>query len=448
MKGFVVAGTHSGVGKTTIAIGLMSAYKKRGLNVQPFKVGPDFIDPFHHTVAAEKTSHNLDGWMLSKEMNQNLFYSHSKNSDLSIIEGVMGLFDGYRGKSEAGSTAQMAKWLGLPVILVIDASAMSRSVAAMVKGYMEYDPELNVCGVILNRVAGETHLQWLKEAIEESLNIRVLGGIPKDQSIYTEERHLGLHLPSEKKEFQIKKIERIEELVEKCLDLNTLYDGLNLFERIMIPTKEKTVLPRFRVGVARDQAFCFYYEDNIRVLEEKGAEIVYFSPLKEELPLSLDMIYLGGGYPELYAKALSSNQKIIEQIREFGFSGGRIYAECGGLIYLSKAIQGFESEEWPLVGVFDFKTKMREKPKLGYVEVSIPESSFEGQIKGHFFHYSEIFGTHEEECCYHIKAFSQETENEGFVKKNVLASYMHLHFRSSPNFIDYLLEPCRATLKA
>ena len=309
-RGLVIAGTQSGVGKTTVTLGLLSALRRRGLAVQPFKVGPDFIDPGHHGRAAGRCSRTLDGWILSREANLSLFRRHAAQAQVAVVEGVMGLFDGYDGASEAGSTAQMAKWLGLPALLVVDARAMARSAAALVQGFAAFDPELALAGVVFNRVGGAGHWQYLQEAMERLPDVKCLGGLPREPDITIPERHLGL-VTSEDHPLGEEYLERLAAWVEGHLDLDRLLASLPPLPQPPAAPPASPQPPLVRLGVARDRAFCFYYPENLEWLEHFGAELVPFSPLTDrQLPAGLHGLYLGGGYPELFAGQLAANEGI------------------------------------------------------------------------------------------------------------------------------------------
>ncbi len=455
-KSLVIAGTQSGSGKTTVSIGIMSALKKRGLSIQPFKVGPDFIDPGYHEAVCGIPSRNLDGWMLNKRYNLKAFFENSSGKDISIIEGVMGLYDGYSGKSEDGSTAQISKWLKSPIILVVDARSMARSVGAIVYGFEKYDKQINIAGVILNRVSSVKHYDWLKDAIAKRCKTRVIGYLPKDTSIEIPERHLGLVTSKEnclKKDF----IKRITYLVNRYIDLNLLLkialpvDG----KRFYLKQKEKKVATAsacsVKIGVAHDEAFSFYYQDNFEILKQFGAELIYFSPLRDvSLPAELDGIYLGGGYPEIFARDLEENRDMRSEIKRFAANGGVIYAECGGLIYLGNKIKDFDKNNYKMSGVFPFTTRMERKLKaLGYYSLKVVKNNILSkrgdEIRGHQFRYSSLekipasLGR-----AYHLRKGEEGAViKEGFVLNNVLASYLHLHFGSNINFARRFVESCK-----
>jgi cobyrinic acid a,c-diamide synthase len=445
MKAFVVAGTHSGVGKTSVSVGLMAALRRRGLAVQPFKVGPDFIDPAHHQRAAGRTSRNLDGWMLSRETNVEIFARNSAGADVCIIEGVMGLFDGSDGTSEDGSTAQVAKWLDAPVVLVVDAWALSRSAAAVVKGFAEFDPGLRLAGVLFNRVGSATHLQWLTDAVRSTTAVQVLGGIPNEPAARLPERHLGLVMPDEERTAAW--TDRMADLVERSVDLDGLLSTVNVPLTKAGRTGSTSGAPaqRARIGVMRDEAFCFYYQDNLDLLRSCGAELVEFSALRDELPSDLDGLYVGGGYPELLAAELSGNLPLLEGVRRFAASDHPIYAECGGLMYLSQGIEDADGTRHSLCGLFPFWTRLTAKPTLAYAEVrTVSQSVFpSGQTaRGHVFHYSDIVGQTPSSRCYLVKPSHAEAFEEGFRTHNVLASYVHLHFMSNPALAESFVAAC------
>jgi len=427
LSAIVVAGTHSGVGKTSVTLGLIGALRRRGLSVQPFKVGPDFIDPLHHRHASGRMPRNLDGWMLAPETNLRRFAAATADADAAVVEGVMGLFDGSDGGSERGSTAEMAKLLRLPVVLVVDASAMARSAAALVHGFASFDPDLQVAAVILNKVAGEAHANMIREAIAGA--VPVLGALPYAPDIVVPERHLGLHLPSEARESYV---ERLATLVEEHVDLDELLRASRR-ERRPSPPQPARESPKVRIGVARDDAFCFYYADNLELLEEAGAELVEFSPLDGALPDDLGGLYIGGGYPELHAEALAANAAVRDAIREFAAAGRPVYAECGGLMYLADALH-VEERTYPMCGVLPLETRMPAPLQIAYVRVTTTGGLFGAgnEARGHVFHQSEIVGEPDVDCSYELETTRGERTREGFTAGNVLASYAHLHFASCP----------------
>lgn len=455
----VIAGTHSGVGKTTISIALMAALRRCGFSVQPFKVGPDFIDPTLHTRAAGRISRNLDGWMLGPAANLQSFAGFSSDADFTVVEGVMGLFDGRDALTEAGSTAEMAKLLGLPVLLVVDASAMARSAAALINGYESFDQNLDVAGVIFNRVASAGHFAYLRESVEATCQVRVLGWLSTDESVALPERHLGLFMPDEF--LNDARLDALVLWIERGVDIDELIRfARERSERQAVvesqPVEiENTALQedqpfdrRPRIGIARDSAFCFYYQDNLDLLVNAGAEIVEFSPIKQErLPESLDGLYLGGGYPELYAAALAANETMRDDVARFAQSGKPVYGECGGLMYLTEAIVDQESHSFPMVGVFPTRARMQPRlAALGYAEVEGMNKTGwlrpDERARGHEFRYSVIDEMPEQiQRCYRVSTMAGERQ-DGFSVGSVLGSYVHLHFGSCPRFAARFVAAC------
>jgi cobyrinic acid a,c-diamide synthase len=437
LSAIVIGGTHSGVGKTTITLGLIGALRRRGLTVQPFKVGPDFIDPLHHGHAAGRQSRNLDGWMLSAEINRQLFAAATADADVAVIEGVMGLYDGSEGKSDRGSTAEMAKLLDLPVVLVVDAGAMARSAAALIHGYVSFDPEVRVVGVILNNVGGEVHAAMIRDAVGDGAPI--LGALPHVADLVMPERHLGLYLPHEGR---LDYVEQAANLVETHIDIDQLL-SMTRIDRRPSPVVTARPQPRVRIGVAHDEAFCFYYADNLELLAHAGAELVEFSPIRDPMPSDLDGLYVGGGYPELHAQELAENGRARTAVREFAAAGGPIYAECGGLMYLGEQLR-VGDEVYPQCGVLPFSTTMPGPLKLAYVEVETTGGLFGGgrNARGHLFHRSAISGDQPAPRCYQIRTSRGEQDEEGYHYRNVLASYIHLHFASDPALARALVERC------
>ena len=455
-KCLVIAGTHSGVGKTTITLGIMAALRNRGFWIQPFKVGPDFIDPGYHEFICKVPSRNLDGWMLSKSYNLEVFYRYSRDKDIALVEGVMGLYDGARTDNENGSTAQIAKWTKAPVFLVVDARGMSRSMAALVYGYEQYDKSVPIGGIILNRVGSDKHFNWLKEVIEEKCRAPVIGFFPRELEISIPERHLGL-VTSQENRLGKKYVRTLTRLVEKSINLDLLLkqaSPINLKTYIAKTIKSslsnhKKKYP-VRIGVARDEAFCFYYQDNLDLIKHCGAQLIYFSPLREtNLPNDLDGLYLGGGYPELFASQLEANSLMRKQVKQFALAGGVIYAECGGLMYLGKKLKQSLNKTRKMVNVFPYTTIMDSRLRsLGYYTVRVRKNNILAnrgdEVRGHQFRYSHLEGI--PDLC--NRAFSLKKDStakpktEGFVFKNVLATYMHLHFGSNPGFARGFVASC------
>jgi cobyrinic acid a,c-diamide synthase len=362
----------------------------------------------------------------------------------------MGLFDGYDGASEAGSTAQMAKWLGLPVLLVVDARAMARSAAALVHGFASFDPALSLAGVVFNRIGSAAHLEYLNQALSCLKEVRGFGGLPRDQALAIPERHLGL-ATAEDHPLDETYLGRLADLLEAHLDLEGLLAALPPLTLPEEPAPAAAPL-LVRLGVARDRAFCFYYPENLELLASFGAELVPFSPLEDrELPPGLDGVYLGGGYPELYAGQLAANDGLKQALKEAAAGGMPIYAECGGLMFLAREIRDLEGRVHPMAGVFPFAVRMLPRLKaLGYREVTLTAPGLLGtagtMARGHEFHYSEIVG--EPDGVPRLYRLTPRrggaAVSEGFSQNRVLASYVHLHFGSNPEVARHLVASCRA----
>jgi cobyrinic acid a,c-diamide synthase len=453
LSAFVVAGTHSGVGKTTISLGIMAALRQRGLKVQPFKIGPDFIDPGLHGKVCGVPSYNLDGWMLSQKYNRQSFRKNLRDKDVAVVEGMMGLYDGRSGATEEGSTAEMAKLLGLAVILVVDASAMARSAAAMALGYRLFDRKTNVMGIIFNRVAGTGHLNYLREAMTSLPMLECFGGIPVRNDINIPERHLGLTVAEDGSLYK-RIVDQLARLIGEHIDLDHLLERTqSKISAPAIETKTKSETDKKPlIAVASDKAFCFYYPDNLQLIEKAGAKLKFFSPMTNpNLPAGTKGIYLGGGYPELFAKELSRNRTIRAAIKHFIEAGGPVYAECGGLMYLTETLTDCAGRQYPMVGAYPFKTRMLPRLKaLGYREVVAAKKTFiapEEKIRGHEFHYSELRGFvpgKKIQTAYFMEAPDKTKIREGYYYKNCLGSYVHLHFGSNPEFARGFVAACRS----
>jgi cobyrinic acid a,c-diamide synthase len=435
MTGLLIGGTASGVGKTTVALALIACLRQRGHVVQPFKGGPDFLDTTHHSRIAGRKARNLDTWMLSPESNREVLSRAAAGADAVVVEGMMGLFDGKDGVTETGSSAEIAKLLKLPVLLVLDCAKSARSVAATVLGFECFDPDLPLAGLILNRVAGLHHYQLLESAIQARCKTPILGWLPRETSIAIPERHLGLHAAGER---QIS-LDALAHLAETHFKVEAILKLEFPVETAVSPATVKGESPHVRIGVARDQAFSFYYEDNLDLLREQGADIIPFSPIADRvLPADLDALYFGGGYPELYARELSENTPMLDQIRAFARSGGHIYAECGGLLYLSQQLCTTDGTVYPMLGILPLEMEMTSKlVDFGYVTVTFTQDCLLGPrgttIRGHSFHYSRICSDAEVATSYQVDfSLSGKQQEEGFTRENVLASYVHLHFGANP----------------
>ncbi|NMC50722.1 MAG: cobyrinate a,c-diamide synthase [Desulfovibrio sp.] len=439
VPGLVVAATGSGRGKTSLAVGLMAALGRRGLRVQAFKAGPDFIDPAHHARATGRVSHNLDTWMLTETSVRELFARYAAHADVAVVEGGMGLFDGFSGRDDAGSTAHLAKLLGLPVLLAVDARGMGRSVAALVAGFVAFDPELTLCGVVLNQVGGPGHREILAEALADAPGVPVLGWLPRDPGLAMPARHLGLVDPVEAADPEAW-VAALADAVESGLDVDRLLVRLPRHD-LPDPVPAPAPRPVARLGVARDAAFRFYYEENLRLLAQAGADIAPFSPLADAaLPADLDGLYLGGGYPELFAAKLAENAAMRRAVAAFAASGRPVYTECGGFMYLMNSITDTSGQSFPMAGVFPFAAAMGKRfAALGYREARTTAPTFLGPagtvIRGHEFHYSSRVGDPAGvEPAYALSGRAGPLPGpEGFRIGNVLGSYVHLHFASNPD---------------
>jgi cobyrinic acid a,c-diamide synthase len=460
----VIAGTQSGVGKTTVTLAILAALNARGRQVQPFKAGPDFIDPGHHSAATGRSSRNLDGWMLGETVNRDIFSRAAAEADISIIEGMMGLFDGSFPVNEIGSTAELAKQLDAPVLLVIDGSAMARSAAAMVSGYAKFDPALRVVGVLFNRVSSEGHYKLLKEAVEQETDVAVVGYLRPDPAVTITERHLGLAMTMEQGSGLYDRLakaaegtidlDRVEKLARLAGDFPPLCKGrLGGVDSSTSPSPslQRRGKASVCVGVAYDQAFCFYYPDNLELLEAEGAELVRFSPMKDQALPEVDMLYLGGGYPELHGKVLAGNVTMRTAIRKFAELGGTIYAECGGMMYLTQCIRDFDGTSHEMVGLFPAEAVMR-KPglTLGYRTLELSQDCILGAssttVRGHEFHYSTLVPKGRLNYACALRDAREESIGfDGLVAGNVLALYTHLHFASQPQIAQSLVSSVRRT---
>lgn len=443
----VIGGTGSGVGKTTIALALTQILRKRGLKVATFKCGPDYLDPTYHSRASQKICHNLDGWLMGKESVLNTFYQTCHNVDIAIIEGMMGLFDGHSPNSEIGSTAEIAKWLASPVLVVLDTRGMARTVSAILKGLKIFDPDLNLAGAFANFTGSPSHIQLLKDA---STEVPILGGLCKHSEQTFPERHLGLYSASEENVSE-EKFNFWGEEGEKSLEVNSIFEIANSAPEISIPVSNiNTTLKRCKIGIAMDSAFHFYYEENLMRLRQAGAELVFFSPLSDSRLTDVDGLYFGGGYPEVFAPTLSKNKSLLNYIRDLSYKNIPIYAECGGLMYLSKGIKLVEGEFFPMLGLISATSIMEKKLKaLGYVEVTTKKETIFGEVglrfRGHQFRYSdlELDESNPIELVYNLrKRKSDQVSEEGYSKNSVLASYIHAHWASNPNLAEGFVQSC------
>ena len=456
MRALVIAGVASGVGKTSITLGLLEALRRRGLSVQAFKVGPDFIDPGFHAQASGRPSYNLDGWMCGRERVLACVAGHATGADVVVVEGVMGCFDGFEPTSDEGSTAQVAKWLGAPVVLVLDAWAQARSAAAVARGFETFDPALRVAGVIVNRAGSEGHGRLVLDAIRSACRAEPLGAILHEEALALPERHLGLVTALEGA-LSEERLRRLGDAVERSVDLDRL---LALATPSVLPAAggpERECLSaqhgraptrRARIGVAHDAAFQFYYAENFDLLREAGADLVAFSPLDAPTLPAVDGLYLGGGYPELHARRLAENVAMRRAVRRFADSGRPIYAECGGLMYLAESLEDGDGAAHEMVGVLPVRVRMSpRRMALGYTEVAFTGETPLGPsgaiARGHEFHYSSVDPVPEGVArAYRITQRGAERRAEGYLVGRTLMSYVHLHFASNPALAPSLVAAC------
>ncbi|EAG1383117.1 cobyrinate a,c-diamide synthase [Listeria monocytogenes] len=446
MNKILIAAASSGTGKTTVTLGIMHALKKRGLRVQPFKVGPDYIDTNYHQAITGVASINLDSFLIDDDaMLAALFEKHGQSADISVIEGVMGLFDGLGIDRDNSSTSFIAKCTKTPVILVVDGKAISTSAAAIVDGFNRFDPELTIAGVIINRVASENHFSLIKGAIERYTDVPVLGYLPKNAAVALPERHLGLVPKEEMTELETK-WELLGDLIAEHVDLDRLLAISKTGAKLTVHPPEIQV-PDFsgmRVAYALDAAFHFYYQDNLDLIRSTGATLIPFSPPEEREVPDADFIYIGGGFPEVFAEQLAKNKSMRESILAAHEQGKPIYAECGGLMYLGSSLE-MEAESYEMVGVFDGVSKMTTRlRKFGYCIAEPLEDTLLGKkgtaIRGHEFHHS-VFETNEPTRMKLTKKRDGEIVKEwhgGYQKGNTFASYLHIHFYQNLSIITHM----------
>lgn len=454
-RAFIIAGVSSGSGKTTATLGIMEALRRGGLVVQPFKAGPDYIDPGHQGALLGRPSYNLDTWMMGQAGVEKTFYEKAMNADVAIIEGVMGLFDGRADAEGSGSTAHLAKVLGVPVLLVVDGAKMAQSAGAIVSGFERFDPRVNVRWVVFNRVASERHYRMLKESILARSNVECIGFLPHNDDLAVPSRHLGLVTSAEIDKRAWKNlIKAAGDAVVENVAVERLMARATRLKKITVRPEKPKADRRARIAVARDKAFCFYYEENLEILKTQGAQIVPFSPIKDKkLPSRVDGLYIGGGYPELFAKELEANVSLRQEIKKAAANGMPILAECGGLMYLGKVIRDRENKDHICAGVFPWTTRMLRKRKaLGYREVMVskgcPMLPQGGLMRGHEYHYSELLGAGAAKTVFTIAANGTQKRTEGYSYKNTLATYVHIHFAYNPGFAAGFVQLCKRRLLA
>lgn len=447
----MLAAPASGSGKTLITCGLLQLFLNRGKHPAAFKCGPDYIDPMFHRRVIGTPSKNLDTFFTDTNVTRYLFGKEAKKADISVLEGVMGFFDGVGGITERASSYELAKVTDTPVILVVNAKGMSLSVVPMIQGFLNYRKDSHIKGVILNQTTKMTY-SLLKKQIEQELEIKVLGYVPKCPELTIESRHLGLVTPNEIADLR-EKIEKLAELLEETLDIEGIFDLANQatnleWEDVKVPNIELSIGQKApRIGMARDEAFCFCYQDNLELLQEMGAEIVEFSPLHDKtLPSQLDGMILYGGYPELYAEELSKNSGIKEEIKQAIQRGMPYLAECGGFMYLQETMEDMKGNKYPMVGVQNGQAYATEKlGRFGYITLSTEKDNqllWKNEcIKAHEFHYFDTTDNGED---YHAKKPTGSRKWDCIHGgENYAAGYPHLYYYSNPDFAFRFLESCR-----
>lgn len=449
----VIAGERSGVGKTTVTLALLAYLRSRSRSVQSFKVGPDYIDPMFHGFVTGRPCRNLDPRLTSETYVQQCFVRHAQGVSYALVEGVMGLFDGAAGEQDYASTAHVARLLSLPVLLVLDCSRLSHSIAALVHGYRSFDPRIQLAGVVLNRVGSDRHLELLKSALEP-LNIPILGVLRRQPTIAIPDRHLGL-IPTGELEQLNSLIHQLATIAETSFDWSQILPLLevSLVGRAEGASNQQVMNTRnlhqrpIRIAIAQDAAFNFYYADNLEQLETLGAELVPWSPLKEGLPEHIQGLYLGGGFPEVFAGELADNSRAQAAVRSAIVSGMPTYAECGGLMYLCQQITGFEGQSWPMVGILPTTAVMGPRLTLGYRQV---EALQEGPLLlpkaivwGHEFHRSYLTVPPQSPLFQVVKGSSDASLTfEGWQLNHLHASYIHLHWGTQPELPQRFLQHC------
>jgi len=446
----MIAGTNSGVGKTTVTLGIMSALVQKGIKVQGFKAGPDYIDPSHHTFVTGNASRNLDTWMMDTNVCRELFARSAANADISVIEGVMGLYDGSIDSTGHGSSAHLATCLNAPVILVVNARGVAQSAGAIVMGFKEFNKEIRLAGIILNNIASQSHYDCVKKAIEGSCSVTVLGYLKKDNDIIIPERHLGL-IPSDEGRVNSALYEKLGQMILETVDIDRVLNAAGLAG--IYPDYHKSIFInkndplRVTLAIAKDRAFCFYYQDDIDLFEALGAKIKYFSPLNDRsLPDDIDGIFMGGGFPELYAAELTQNESMRNSLSESQKQGILIYGECGGMMYLLEKLIDCNGRSFKMSGILSGASRMENRRQgLGYVIVDAIRDSVickKGDtFRAHEFHWSKLQNVPDDTVfAYNTrKNRGYKTGFDGIGMNNVLASYTHVHFSSNPELARNLL---------
>lgn len=441
------------MGKTTVTLALLAALAQKSPWVQSFKVGPDYIDPMFHHRATGRPCYNLDPILTSETYVQQCFTHRCQGADFALVEGVMGLFDGASGLSDVASTAHIARLLNLPVLLVVDCSRLSRSVLAIIHGYQTLDPQVRLAGVVLNRVGSDRHLELLTQALKGA-GLPILGILRRQDAIALPDRHLGL-VPTAELPQLPDILDRLADLGHTCFDWDALTPLLKTssVSRLtppgypLAPSRSHPLTPRLRLAIAQDPAFSFYYPDNLAMLTALGADLIPWSPLRDEHPPAADGLYFGGGFPEMFAAELAANQGLRSTLKTLIHQGLPIYAECGGLMYLATTLIDLDDNPWPMVGVLPTNVRMTGRLTLGYRHALTEQNSLllqAGQtLWGHEFHRSET-ETLPPSPLYQLKRYgvTQPHTTEGWGCHRVHASYLHLHWGGCPEVAQALIAVC------
>ncbi|WP_163100117.1 cobyrinate a,c-diamide synthase [Peribacillus alkalitolerans] len=447
MNRFVLAGTGSGVGKTTFTIGIMRALMKRGLTVQGFKCGPDYIDPTYHTAVTKRPSRNIDSFMMSHDTVRAIVARASQDADAAIIEGVMGFYDGKSPLSNEGSAAHISEITKSPVILIVNAASMARSTAAIVKGFQLLDENSNIVGVIANQLGSKSHFEIIKTAIEQECGIPVIGYLPKGAVPTMPSRHLGL-VPAIERGDLDSYFDSLAAAIEETVDIKQLLE-ITKARPLEVTSSIFDVQPErqeIHIAIAKDAAFNFYYEENLELLRAYGATLHYFSPLQnEEVPIKAQGLYIGGGFPEEFAESLAQNEAVKQSIRAALERGLPTLAECGGFMYLTEEIVNRQGQAFPMIGIIPGRVRMQDKlAALGYREITGVPGNFlineKEQAKGHEFHYSTYEGEISSSAYFSKGRF--RAQKEGYLHKNIVAGYTHFHFASNPQLVKNWLTAC------
>jgi cobyrinic acid a,c-diamide synthase len=445
----IVSATHSGAGKTTVATSMIRGLRESGLRVQPFKLGPDFIDTAYLAEAAGRPAVNLDLWMMGADGVRHSFQCWSAGADVAVIEAMGALYDGADG-GENGSAAEIAKLLDIPVVLVLDVWGMTRTAGAVLLGMLDFDPAVRIVGCVLNRIGGNAHRQMVEAALPDELRKLIVGAISREDPLLIPERHLGL-LTATENQAETRERKGAQLRAASGLDVArlTILAGMSERRTTRAPARRAAAPPQARLAIAQDAAFCFYYEDNLRLLSDAGFELVPFRPTVDcRLPADVDAVYLGGGYPESFAAELAANRSLAAELRMRTAAGMPLYAECGGLLYLARSLTGFNGSRHEMSGVLPLDIAMdRAYLAIRYVTARTSAPSLLGAggttARGQEFHQSRITSAEIDATLYDITTSDGKSLRDGFIQGSVVASYVHLHFASAPGIAAEFLAAAR-----